>query len=199
MNTNFRFVDQDRRASAYLFATRFILRFGNSTINLSILFALLLSLTGGIFNVLPAQAAVSNDSWWTWVDGSNTVGQLGTYGIEDIPADANVPGAREFAVSWTDGSGSLWLFGGYAGWDNSAGTTSYLNDLWKFNPGTGQWTWVDGSTLSNQYGIYGIEDTPPPPTSPAQGIRQHPGLTGAGTSGSSAGPGMTALTLLVII
>ena len=36
------------------------------------------------------------------------------------------------AVSWTDSSGNLWLFGG-DGYDADGGA-GYLNDLWEFNP-----------------------------------------------------------------
>jgi hypothetical protein len=45
---------------------------------------------------------------------------------------SNVPGARYVAISWTDGSGNLWLFGGQ-GYDSS-GSDGYLNDLWEYVP-----------------------------------------------------------------
>jgi N-acetylneuraminic acid mutarotase len=107
-----------------------------------------------------------NDLWkfnpatgqWTWVDGSNTINQNGTYGTEDTPAVNNVPGARQSPTSWIDGDGNLWLFGGYG--RDSGGTLYFLNDLWKFTPATGQWTWVDGSNVIGQAGVYGTEDTP---------------------------------------
>jgi hypothetical protein len=43
-----------------------------------------------------------------------------------------------------------------------AGTQGLLNDLWKFNPSTGQWTWIAGSstvayTASGHEGIYGTQ------------------------------------------
>jgi hypothetical protein len=44
----------------------------------------------------------------------------------------NIPGARDFTVTWIDESGNFWLFGGL-GYD-SAATSGYLNDLWKFVP-----------------------------------------------------------------
>jgi N-acetylneuraminic acid mutarotase len=106
-----------------------------------------------------------NDLWefnpgtnqWTWMSGyDNTVG--GVYGTLGVPATANVPGARQAAMGWADSSGNLWLFGG-SGYD-SAKTFGILNDLWKFNPTTKQWTWMGGSsTVPNatdcQPGIYG--------------------------------------------
>jgi N-acetylneuraminic acid mutarotase len=108
----------------------------------------------------------SNDLWefnpatnqWTWMSGyDNAVG--GVYGTLGVPAAANVPGAREEAMGWADSSGNLWLFGGW-GYD-SAKTLGILNDLWKFNPTTKQWTWMSGSsTVPNasdtcQPGVYG--------------------------------------------
>src|SRR5579859_298262 len=97
-----------------------------------------------------------NDLWeynpttgtWTWRSGSDLVNQTGVY------SGTEVPGARDSAVTWIDGSGNLWLFGGN-GYD-SAGSVGYLNDLWEFNPGTTTWTWVGGSNLSGQGGTYGI-------------------------------------------
>ena len=103
-----------------------------------------------------------NDLWkysgaeWTWMGGSNMPSQQGTYGTKGIPAQGNVPGARQFAGSWTDKSGNFWLFGGF-GYD-SAGTVGDLNDLWKYN--AGQWTWVGGSDVVNQVGTYGTQGTP---------------------------------------
>ena len=100
-----------------------------------------------------------NDLWkyngtnWTWMSGSNTVNQIGTYGTKGVAAAGNVPGARKNSVSWTDSSGKLWLFGG-EGYD-SAGTVGFLNDLWKYN-GT-NWTWISGSNTVNQIGTYGTE------------------------------------------
>jgi len=108
---------------------------------------------GGGHGAPPAPAPVAN---WTWVDGSTTVDQSGTYGTEDTPTPANVPGGRQNAVSWIDSGGTLWLFGGY-GLD--AGNVGLLNDLWKFDPTTGEWTWVDGGTTADQSGVYGTEDT----------------------------------------
>ena len=56
----------------------------------------------------------------------------GVYGSLGVPATTNVPGARSGAVSWIDGSGDLWFFGG-DGYD-STGTQGYLNDLWHYQP-----------------------------------------------------------------
>lgn len=102
-----------------------------------------------------------NDLWaynpstqlWSWVSGSNTISGPGSYGMVGTPAASNVPGARYYAVSWTDKTGHLWLFGGVG--DASAGTFGALGDLWMFNPGTGLWTWESGSNTAGMVGNYG--------------------------------------------
>jgi N-acetylneuraminic acid mutarotase len=102
-----------------------------------------------------------NDLWkfdgsdWTWVSGANTVNQAGVYGTQGTAAPSNVPGARVGAISWTDSSGNLWLFGGRG--DDSSGTFGYLNDLWKFD-GT-NWAWVSGANTIGQPGVYGTLGT----------------------------------------
>jgi N-acetylneuraminic acid mutarotase len=100
-----------------------------------------------------------NDLWkydrssgnWTWMKGSAAINQNGTYGTRLSSAPQNNPGSRAFAASWTDSSGAFWLFGGlgYA----STGGIGYLNDLWKFEPSTGNWTWMRGSMNTGQAGI----------------------------------------------
>jgi hypothetical protein len=88
------------------------------------------------------------------------------------PSPSNVPGARLNAVSWIDGAGDLWLFGGQA--FDSAGNFGYMNDLWSFNLASKQWTWVSGSnTLQGaQTAVYGTQGTAAPANVPL-------GLTGA--------------------
>ena len=101
-----------------------------------------------------------NDLWkydvkagqWTWVSGSNTIAAQGVYGIQGQAGPANTPGARAGAAGWVDGSGGLWLFGGMG--DNSS-SSGMLDDVWKFDPGTGQWSWMSGPDAVNQSGLYG--------------------------------------------
>jgi N-acetylneuraminic acid mutarotase len=109
-----------------------------------------------------------NDLWkytpstgeWTWMSGSNSDGQPGVYGTKGVPAAANVPGARSAAVSWADSSGNLWLFGGGTNHDTTGGCCGSLNDLWKYTPSTGEWTWVSGSDSVDQSGVYGTKGVP---------------------------------------
>ena len=101
-----------------------------------------------------------NDLWeysggqWTWISGSDVVDQPGSYGSQGLAAPANVPGSRLEAISWTDASGTLWLFGGSPGPDGQFGL---FNDLWKFSGG--EWTWVGGSNTVDQRGSYGTMGT----------------------------------------
>ena len=84
---------------------------------------------------------------WAWVAGSNMVNQAGVYGTRGQGSAENNPGARWGAVGWVDKQNNLWLFGG-------AGSPGMnLNDMWRFD-GTA-WTWVAGSNVVNQPGIYG--------------------------------------------
>ncbi len=109
-----------------------------------------------------------NDLWeynpgtgeWAWMSGSKTNGQNGSYGTKGTAAASNVPGARNVAVGWTDGKGNLYLFGGN-GYDSvgTGGGSAYLNDLWKYNTGNQEWTWVSGSSTANATGSYGTEGT----------------------------------------
>jgi N-acetylneuraminic acid mutarotase len=114
-----------------------------------------------------------NDLWefspsnnqWTWMGGSSAVpascagntsvvcGQPGVYGTLGSASAANIPGGRAAASFWTDSSGNFWLFGG-AGFGVSQDLGD-LNDLWKFNPSTKQWTWIGGSSNVGQSGTYG--------------------------------------------
>jgi len=106
-----------------------------------------------------------NDLWryspssgqWSWVSGGNAVGASGVYGTQGTAAAGNVPGARSSANSWIDSSGNLWLFGG-AGID-STGVEGNLNDLWRYSPGSGQWTWISGGNVAKASGIYGTQGT----------------------------------------
>jgi len=106
-----------------------------------------------------------NDLWrfdtltdeWTWISGDSMFNQSGIYGTKGSAAASTKPGARDGSVSWIDSSGNLWLFGGN-GFDAS-GNGGLMNDLWKFSPSTGQWSWVSGSNRVNQSSVFGTKGT----------------------------------------
>ena len=115
-----------------------------------------------------------NDLWkynggqWTWVSDSNASDAIGVYGTLGQAAPGNAPGARSGAVSRTDTSGNLWLFGGSGGDSTACCEEGGLNDLWKFSDG--QWTWMSGSNIGDQAGVYGTLGTAAPGNVP--GARQ---------------------------
>ena len=88
---------------------------------------------------------------WTWVGGPDTLNGAGSYGTLGTAATSNLPPARTNAVSWTDASGNLWLFGG-----ESNGPV-WLNDLWEYTPSTNEWTWQGGPDTPDTPGVYGTE------------------------------------------
>ncbi|HEX4074532.1 MAG TPA: hypothetical protein VHX49_03940 [Candidatus Acidoferrales bacterium] len=90
---------------------------------------------------------------WAWISGPTQTYEPGVYGIQETAAPANNPGARQLAVAWTDSAGNFWLAGGNG--IDSANGTGLLNDLWKYSGG--QWTWMSGSKVINQDGVYGTQ------------------------------------------
>ena len=105
-----------------------------------------------------------NDVWryqpatnlWTWMGGSNLIEAAGVYGTLGVESATNQPGARWGAVAFQFYSGSLYMFGGY-GVDSNGLLLGYLNDLWKFNPANGRWTWISGSNTFGAPGVYGTK------------------------------------------
>src|SRR5208283_3791438 len=94
---------------------------------------------------------------WTWVSGEDGINGGGAFGTLGTASAGILPGARQAASSWIDSSGNLWLFGGY-GYDSTGGVGN-LNDLWRYSPSTGLWTWVSGGSGDNASGLYGTQGT----------------------------------------
>ncbi len=112
---------------------------------------------------------------WTWMAGNSTMncaggsqnqncGTGGVYGVLGVPSSANLPGGRTDASQWTGADGNFWLFGGQG--FNGGGVYAVLNDLWEFNPQKAEWTWIGGSNVGGQGGIYGTLGTPSPANIP---------------------------------
>ena len=102
-----------------------------------------------------------NDLWrydpasgnWSWLKGrGDLTDSAGVTGTPGAAAPEYTPGARWSVNAWTDLTGRLWLFGGYQ-LNNDIAWES-LNDLWRFDPASGNWTWVKGYNRKF-YGIYG--------------------------------------------
>ena len=102
-----------------------------------------------------------NDLWkyniatnlWTWVSGDSINNSLGNYGTQGLPSVNNRPCSRdETTVAWVDQGGNFWLFGGNNQYQSG------LNDIWKYNPFTNEWTWMKGSnSLVNVFPNYGVK------------------------------------------
>ncbi len=118
--------------------------------------------SGLILNDLWKFSSSSNE--WTWIGGSSTAATSspGMYGMLGTPSTLNFPGSRSAAVTWTDGQGNLWLFGGKG--NDASGNTGELNDVWEYTPAIKQWTWRGGSSSvganGGRPGVYGILGIP---------------------------------------
>jgi gliding motility-associated-like protein len=99
-----------------------------------------------------------NDMWkynvntneWTWMNGPNTINGAGTWGTKGVANFNNIPSARMVYARWKDHLGNFWLFGGCDGDTLSPGL---YNDLWKYDPNTGLWTWMSGTDNLNDPGF----------------------------------------------
>lgn len=108
-----------------------------------------------------SQTGALNDLWkydpqsnrWTWIKGTNATEAAAFYGARGLPSGVNTPGARTAACAWMGADGHLWLFGGTG--RVSASSAGQLNDLWKFDLRSNEWTWVSGANSVNAAGIYG--------------------------------------------
>ncbi len=90
---------------------------------------------------------------WTWMSGDATFNSQGNWGTKGVPSILNSPPSRsETTAAWWE-NGNIWLYGGQ---NNS----TFMNDLWKYNIATNEWTWMNGDSIPSvppSYGIKGIE------------------------------------------
>jgi N-acetylneuraminic acid mutarotase len=93
--------------------------------------------TSGVGYVFGGQgSAALNDLWsfdelsqhWIWSKGPSTPNGAANYGVLNVGAPGNTPGARRGALSLVGGDGSLMLFGG-------TNSTNSNNDLWSLTRG----------------------------------------------------------------
>ena len=120
------------------------------------------------FSLLGCLLLICNSSFFsqdfTWIKGTSLVGQSGAYGNMGVSTSTNSPGGREGAVNWTDANGNFWMFGG-VGFD-FIGNYGPLNDLWKYNISSNQWTWIKGDDIISQLGLYGTMGVSSPTNKP---------------------------------
>ena len=97
---------------------------------------------------------------WVWMRGTGSLGDPGNYGTMGVSSPINRPPARAWGIaSWVDNLGNLWLFGG-----NGGGAYA---DLWKYDIGTNEWTWMKGPAGNGGAGVYGTQGIPDPANNPS--------------------------------
>ena len=111
-------------------------------------------------------AQITTSSQWTWMKGDSTINSSGVYGTKGVSAASNKPGARQGSATWTDASGNFWLFGGRGNDAVIPPTRLLLNDLWKYDLATNEWTWVSGDSIAEKKGIYGTIGVADPANKP---------------------------------
>ncbi len=84
--------------------------------------------------------ACSQAGDWIWMKGDNTPNTNGSYGTKGVPYFYNTPPGMYAPGFWTDTAGNLWVYGGLAYEEKVA--------LWKFDPNTVLWTWMNGDMSS---------------------------------------------------
>jgi hypothetical protein len=109
---------------------------------------------GGATNTSQVSSALwkfdPTTNMWTWMKGPSAFNQPGIYGTQGVASPQNNPGARGYgAPAWVDLQGNFWMFGG-GGYDGFGGY-GYMDDLWKYDVSTNEWTWMKGHT-TNTYG-----------------------------------------------
>lgn len=115
-------------------------------------------LFGGFCVSQSGQQGRLNDFWkfdgtnWTWVSGSSSLHQVGTYGTKGVASSSNIPGARSnYIIAQADNG--FYIYGGQG--VNASGTFGYLNELW-FCDGV-NWTFLSGDEFQiNVDPVYGL-------------------------------------------
>jgi hypothetical protein len=117
----------------------------------------------GSYNDLWKFNPVTNE--WTWIYGSMNLDQSSNFGTKGVSSPSNVIGSRMGPSGVCDATGMFWIFGGLQG------SQGPFNELWKYDPTNGQWTWISGSNTNNpQYGIHGTKGVAAPGNVPASRI-----------------------------
>lgn len=75
---------------------------------------------------------------WSWINGSSSSNQHGAWSKPTPPVTSfvnNSPGGREYAATWTDANGSLWLYGGFGYTYNTqiGPQPFFLDETWEYS------------------------------------------------------------------
>jgi hypothetical protein len=123
--------------------------------------------------ILLSDVVIAQAGWWTWISGSSMLGAPSVFGTQGIPSVLNHPAGSYEQLQWKDKQGNFWLYGG---------TYPALNDLWKYDPVTNEWTWVHGTGTAHVNAVYGTMGVPSPANDP--GERSYGAGAWADTSGN---------------
>ena len=102
--------------------------------------------------------SVAQTSEWTWMGGDSVGQKAAIYGIQGVPSTLNYPPTLYEGCEWKDNSGNFWYYGGIH--TDSLGMISTHGDLWRFNPVTLEWTWMNGPGINNLPPVYGTLRVP---------------------------------------
>eukprot|EP01116_Phalansterium_solitarium_P010525 TRINITY_DN2539_c0_g1_i3.p2 TRINITY_DN2539_c0_g1~~TRINITY_DN2539_c0_g1_i3.p2 ORF type:complete len:277 (+),score=63.87 TRINITY_DN2539_c0_g1_i3:86-916(+) len=94
----------------------------------------------------------TDDEQWTFVGGTNAASFPGVYGTQRTPSANNIPKGRSKGMTWTDGAGDLWLYGGLIQYQHN--TDQYLGDMWRMSAASRVWTWMNGANTVNELPVY---------------------------------------------
>jgi len=132
-----------------------------------------------IFFLVLSQNCFSQSGIWTWMNGDSIPGDVGHYGIQGIPSSLNHPPSLYEASQWTDLQGNFWLYGGT--FNNFPAVGQWIeNVLWKYDPTTYEWTWVNGDTIPAQAPVFGIKGIPSITNSPGANCSAATFIDGSG-------------------
>src|SRR5215203_5141297 len=74
---------------------------------------------------------------WTWMHGDTSSNQPAVFGVQGISNPQNRPGSVYEGTEWVDQSGRFYFYGGLS-------INGTLADMWRFDPVTLEWTWLNG-------------------------------------------------------
>jgi len=109
----------------------------------------------GNLHALWEMITTSGTPIWTWISGTSLRSAAGTYGTMGTPHSANIPGGRKDMMMTRDENNNLWISGGFG--RGASGGGGRLNDFWRYDSVTNEWTWIAGQNSINQASIYGTK------------------------------------------
>jgi N-acetylneuraminic acid mutarotase len=111
--------------------------------------------TNGYLNDVWVYDYIQNE--WNWLNGSNTVNSLGSYGILEEENDTNIISGRASCLEWTYNN-NIYFYGGFG--NNNLGTIGTFSDLWIYKPSNNSFTLQKGDNIMDKVGHFGTKGIP---------------------------------------